>query len=149
MAESATHTRRFKSGMAGGGRLATTWTVALILLACAVFLGVDAVRIINKRTEVLAEADRDSSNLANSLILQAELTFRTADALLVAAVFSLEHGAFRSENRSTLKAWFVEEIRNSSQFATFLVIDQDGRMVINAEGKEDAADLSDREHFIY
>jgi signal transduction histidine kinase len=149
MVDPATHSQRSNRATTAGGGSAAKWVVTLIVLACAVFVGVDAFRIINKRAEVLADADRESSNLASSLILQAELIFRTADALLVAAVFSLEHGGFQPENRSSLKAWFAEEIRHSSQFVTFVVIDRDGKLIISGEGKNDPADLSDREHFIY
>jgi signal transduction histidine kinase/ActR/RegA family two-component response regulator len=128
---------------------ATKWIAALIAIACAAFIGVEISRIFNQRAEVLAEAHKDTANLTSSLLQQAELTFRTADALLIDAVYELENGAFGPDRQRHLKAVFVEQMKHSSQFVAFSVIDRSGALQIIASGSEEMVNLADREHFIY
>ncbi len=90
---------------------ATTWTTALIVLACVAYVSVEAFHIVQHRTYVLADGEKDNANLANSLMQQAELTFRTADALLLSTVFRLENRPFPIEKRELSSALFAEQIR--------------------------------------
>jgi PAS domain S-box-containing protein len=149
MVEPANHIRQSKSATTAGGRFATISMVALIVLACAAFVGVDAYRIISKRAEMLAEAQRDSSNLTSSLIQHAELTFRTADALLIVAVYELEHRPFGPEERRHLNAVFTEEVKHSSQFVSFAVIDDHGMLSASTVGGDGTKIAADREYFIH
>ena len=128
---------------------ATTWTTALIALACVAYVSVEAFHIVQHRTYVLADGEKDNANLANSLMQQAELTFRTADALLLSTVFRLENRPFPTEERELSSAVFAEQIRQSPQLATMGVIDADGIMVASALELPPGANFSDREYFIH
>jgi signal transduction histidine kinase/ActR/RegA family two-component response regulator len=134
-----------------GGRwvFATTWTTALIALACVAYVGVEAFHIVQHRTYVLADGEKDNANLANSLMQQAELTFRTADALLLSTVLRLEKRPFPTEERELSSALFAEQIRQSPQLATMGVIDADGIMVASALELPPGTKFSDREYFIH
>jgi signal transduction histidine kinase/CheY-like chemotaxis protein len=149
MSQTPSQAEQSEHGMNAGLASAATWTAALIAIACAAFIGLEASRIINDRADVWADNQKDTANLTSSLLQQAELTFRTADALLIAAVFSLEHDTFEREDQERLKALFVEEVQHSSQFVSFGVINRDGMMVLSSAGGEGLTNLSDREHFIY
>jgi hypothetical protein len=119
------------------------------------FVGLEASRIISERADIRADNQKNTANLTSSLLQHAELTFRTADALLIAAVFSLEHGAFEPEDQRRLKDLFVEEVQHSSQFVSLAVINRNGALVLTSVAGDDSAsgqgmsNLSDREHFIY
>ena len=104
------------------------WLIAgFIAVVCTALMGMQAFHIWNQRSEVLAGARKDNANLASSLIQQAELTFRTADALLIGIVERLEHENDLEENgRERLRNWFLQEIRESPQFAVFAVVKSDG-----------------------
>jgi len=128
---------------------ATTRTTALIVVACLAFIGVEALNIAQQRALALANGEKENLNLANSLMQQAELTFRTADALLLATVFRLEHGPLQSDGREIAKALFVEQINHSPQFASFAVIDSSGTMIISSADAPAGANFADREWFIH
>jgi diguanylate cyclase (GGDEF)-like protein/PAS domain S-box-containing protein len=138
--------RRFENGST---HILATWgIVGFIAAACAVLIGLETSRIISQRSEVLADSRKDTANLTSSLIQHAELTFRTADAILIGVVERLEHETLDAEARQRLKAWFAQELRQSSQFVGFAIIDSDGMMVVTSTGKE-PSNFSDREYFIY
>jgi signal transduction histidine kinase/ActR/RegA family two-component response regulator len=135
---------------AGGGWVsATTWTTALIVLTCVTFVGVEAIHIVQHRTFVLADGEKENVNLANSLMQQAELTFRTADALLVATVFRLENSPFSSEEQELSKALFAEQIQHTPQFSTIGIIDAGGTMVASALEIPPGTKFTDREYFLH
>ena len=133
----------------GSTRILATWGIAgFIAAACAVLVGLEISHILNQRSDILADSRKDQTNLTGSLIQHAELTFRTADAILIAAVERLEHEPSGAETRARLRAWFVEEVRLSSQFLAFSIIDSDGTMIVSSTGKEQGQ-FSDREYFTY
>jgi signal transduction histidine kinase/ActR/RegA family two-component response regulator len=135
---------------AGAGWLSATMAIAiLIVLAGAAFIGVEASRIIDQRAEVVAAAQKETSNLTSSLLQQAELTFRTADALLISAVDRLEHGSLTPEDHIRIKAWFSAEVRRSAQFVGFTVIDRNGSFLFSSAGEAGGANYRDREYFAY
>jgi signal transduction histidine kinase/ActR/RegA family two-component response regulator len=127
----------------------TSWTTVLIVLTCATFIGVEAFHIVKHRSFVLADGEKDNFNLADSLMQQAELTFRTADALLLATVFRLEKTPFSTEEQELSSALFSEQIRHSPQLATMGIIDAGGTMVASALELPPRTSFSDREYFIY
>lgn len=129
--------------------LATKWIAALIAIACLAFVGFQTSRILDHRAELWHDEQIDTANLTNSLIKHAELTVRTADALLIATVFGLEHGLFKEDNLHVLQTWFAEEVGDGKQFNTFMIIDHDGKLVVGSMGSGHSVDLSDRDHFIY
>lgn len=128
---------------------AITWTTALIALTCVAFVGVETIHIVQQRSLVLTDGEKDNVNLADSLLQQAELTFRTADALLLATVFRLENSPFSGEERELSRALFVEQIEHSPQFAVFGIIDAGGTMVVSALELPPGANFSDREYFLH
>jgi diguanylate cyclase (GGDEF)-like protein/PAS domain S-box-containing protein len=139
--------RRFENGST---HILATWgIVGFIAAACAVLIGFETSRVIGQRSEVLADSRKDTANLTSSLIQHAELTFRTADAILIGMVDRLEHEAIGPEARQRLKAWFLQEVRHSSQFVSFAVIDNEGEMIASSVAGKEVANFSDREYFIY
>ena len=129
--------------------LATRGIAWFVVLACTVVLGLEASRIISQRSDVIADARRDTANLAGSLIQHAELTFRAADAVLIGVVERMEHGTPDATERERLRAWFVREVNNSSQFTAFGVLDEHGTMIVNMLGENAPTQFADREYFIY
>ena len=77
------------------------------------------------------------------------MTFRTADALLLGIVERLEHETLGPETRQRLKAWFVQEVRHSAQFTSFLVVDSDGKLIVGSDDQKVPGNFSDREFFTY
>jgi hypothetical protein len=127
----------------------TTWTTALIVFTCVAFVGVEAIHIVQQRTFVLADGEKNNVHLVDSLMQQAELTFRTADALLVATVFRLENSPFSSEEQELSRGLFAEQIQLNSQFSTIGIIDAGGQMVSSAVELPAGANFSDREYFLH
>jgi len=126
---------------------ASMGTAALIVLACVAFAGIETSRIMQQRAQVYADGERDTTNLTSSLLQHAELTFRTADAILIAAVHDIEGGALENARQAGLKAMLAEEVNHTSLFVSFSVIDRNGVMLIHT-GREDVlATFSDREFF--
>jgi diguanylate cyclase (GGDEF)-like protein/PAS domain S-box-containing protein len=134
----------------GSTRILATWGIAVfIAIACAVLIGLEISHIITQRSDVLARSRKNTANLASSLIQHAELTFGTADALLIGVVERLEHETLDSADRQRFKAWFAEEVHHSSQFINFMVIDSDGALVVNAIGDVARGQFFDRDYFIH
>lgn len=123
--------------------------IALIGLVCAVFIGVETSRLINLRSETLAVGEKETKNLTGSLVQQADLTFRIADAILIAAVDRLERSPPINDDLKNMRAWLAEEERNSSQFVSFLVMDSTGTTLMGTSSEAGPASFSDREYFKY
>ena len=127
-----------------------TWGVAwFVALACTVLIGLEAYRVTARRSMIIADERKATANLASSLIQHAELTFRTADAILIGGVERLEQEKLDAAQRERLKAWFAREVKTSTQFVAFGVIDENGTMVVNLFGEDDRAHFADREYFLY
>jgi diguanylate cyclase (GGDEF)-like protein/PAS domain S-box-containing protein len=140
-----------KSGTPGGGstHILATWGITgFIAVACALLIGLETSYTLNQRSDILADGRKDNTNLTGSLIQHAELTFRTADAILIGAVERLEHENLDLKARQRLQAWFVQEVRLSSQFIGFSIIDSDGEMIVGSTGKE-PGQFPDCDYFIY
>jgi diguanylate cyclase (GGDEF)-like protein/PAS domain S-box-containing protein len=141
-----------KAKRSGGGtaHLLATWGIAwFVALACTVLIGLEVSRVVVQRSQVIANARLQTANLTRSLTQHAELTFRTADAILIGAVERLENERLDSEARERLKAWFAREVKNSAQFTAFGVLDEHGTMVVNLLGENAPAQFADREYFLY
>jgi len=124
--------------------------VGFVFVVCALLLGLETSHILSRRADIMASGRKDTANLASSLVQHAELTFRTADAVLLGAVARLDQDhALGPEGRQRLRNWFLQEVRNSSQFTGFAVIGSDGSMVVSSAGDNGPANLSDRDYFIY
>jgi len=143
---------RMRAGRAksGASHLLATWGIAgFVALACTALIGLEAARVMELRSEILANGRQNTTNLTSSLIQHAELTFRTADALLIGTVERLEHDTMNAEGRARLKARFLQELRHSSQFVSFSVINSGGMMSVNSFNAPEDSQFSDREYFIY
>jgi diguanylate cyclase (GGDEF)-like protein/PAS domain S-box-containing protein len=127
-----------------------TWGIAgFVALACAAVIGLESSRIVTQRADVIADARLDTANLTSSLIQHAELTFQTADAILISIVERLEHETPNAAERPRLKALFAREVSHSPQFISFAVVDSDGAMIVSTFGETRAGQFSDREYFAY
>jgi diguanylate cyclase (GGDEF)-like protein len=134
----------------GSTHILATWgIVGFMAAACAALIGLETSHVINQRSEALAASRKVTANLTSSLIQHAELTFRTADALLISLVERLEHQEIDSEAVERLKAWFAQEVRHSSQFVNFSVIDDTGIMVTGTFDAKEPIRFSDREYLTY
>jgi diguanylate cyclase (GGDEF)-like protein len=134
----------------GSTRILATWGIAgFIAIACTVLIGLATSHIISQRSEILADSREETANLTSSLIQHAELTFRTADAILIALVERLEHQDIDSKAVERLKAWFVQELRHSSQFVNFTVVDDNGMMIASTFDAKGRNRFSDREYLTY
>jgi diguanylate cyclase (GGDEF)-like protein len=134
----------------GSSHILATWGIAgFIAATCAVLIGLETSNIIDQRFAVLAESRKETANLTSSLIQHAELTFGTADAILIGVVDRLEHESIGPETGERLKAWFIREVRRSTQFVSFAVVDSEGAMIASTYGEKAPTQFSDREYFIY
>jgi diguanylate cyclase (GGDEF)-like protein/PAS domain S-box-containing protein len=134
----------------GSPHIPATWgIVGFIAVACAILIGLESFRIVHQRSEVLANSRMDTTNITKSLTQHAELTFRTADAILIGVVERLEHETIDPEMRQQLKSWFLQEVRHSSQFVSFAVIDSEGALIVDSLAVKEPVNFPDREWFIF
>jgi diguanylate cyclase (GGDEF)-like protein len=123
--------------------------VAVVAFAGIGLLGLLLWQIAGQRADVLEAGRQQTANLASSLIQHAELTFQTADAILIGMVERFEHDAIDPNGRQRLDAWLSQEARRSSQFASFLIVDSDGAIVAGSVAYKASTNISDREYFAY
>jgi diguanylate cyclase (GGDEF)-like protein/PAS domain S-box-containing protein len=134
----------------GATHLFATWGIAgFVAFACVALVGLETSRVVAQRSEVVAGARIDTTNLTHSLIQQAELIFRSADAILTGMVERLEHGELTLDKRERLRTWLLKELQLSPQFASFAITDQTGKILLSTVGETDAPQLTEREYFIY
>lgn len=122
---------------------------ALIALACAAFVAVEVSRAVRLREAIFTDGKKDTVNLTSSLLQHAELTFRTADALLTGTVSSLEHRPPDRDDRRRLKAWFIDELKRMPQLVNLLVVDQEGTLLVSSIAEEGTVNYADRDFFAY
>ena len=134
----------------GATHLFATWGLAgFVALACVGLIGLEVFRIINQRSEVVDDTRRDTVNLTGSLIQHAELTFRTADAILIGAVERLEQEGDSPRIDERLKAWLQRELSQNSQFVSFAIIDDQGNQLVNTVTESvPSQSVRDRDYFI-
>jgi diguanylate cyclase (GGDEF)-like protein len=138
-----------RSGIGTAHILATRGIAWFVALACTVLVGLEVSRVVTQHSQVIADARKDTANLAGSLIQHAELTFRTADAILLGIVERLEGDALDTADRNRLRAWFGRQVQNSTQFVGFGIVDSSGTMIVNTFGATEQAKFGDRDYFIY
>ena len=142
--------RRSKFGKRISVALATWGLLGFIAIASLSILGLATFSIVEQRSAVIADGRKDTANLALSLTQHAELTFRTADALLTGIVERLEHdGDLGPVQLERLKLWFRQEVSQNSQFLSFAVVDSAGSMIVNSAADSAQTRFSDRDYFIY
>jgi diguanylate cyclase (GGDEF)-like protein len=124
-----------------------TATVVFVLAVCGAIVSLQVAHILDGRAKVLADGKRDTANLVKSLIQHADLTFRSADTLLLGVVERAEHGGTEtSAARETLTSWF-QQAAQIPQFQGFAVVDDRGMLIVSSLHKWSAADDSDRDYF--
>jgi diguanylate cyclase (GGDEF)-like protein/PAS domain S-box-containing protein len=133
---------------------AATWAFpGFIAFVGFALLGLAISHAVTDRGMIIADAKKDTANLASSLLQHAELTVRTADALLIAVVDRLEREGLGPAELERLRGWFVKEVHQSTQFVSFAVIDSEGKMVLTSAGggARDGVPkrVEDRDYFIY
>jgi diguanylate cyclase (GGDEF)-like protein/PAS domain S-box-containing protein len=129
--------------------LATRGIAWFVALACTVLIGLEVSRVITQHSEVLADSRKETANLTSSLLQHAELTFRTADAILVGVVERLENEPLNATMHERLKAWFGREVQSSTQFVGFGIVDSSGMMIVNTFDTKEQAKCNDRDYFLY
>ncbi len=134
----------------GATHLFATWGLAgFVALACAGLVGLEISRVVNQRSEVVEGARLDVVNLTGSLIQHAELTFGTADAILIGIEERMERVAWSPEFLERMRAWFAKELQNSEQFLSFAAIGDNGELIVSSHGENEPLNFSDRDYFIY
>ena len=82
---------RLGTAAVGTGSIPVSRIMAgFVFLICIALIGIEAVKLFNERGKVLADARKDTANLASSLAQHADLTFKSADTLLVSIVQRLD-----------------------------------------------------------
>jgi diguanylate cyclase (GGDEF)-like protein/PAS domain S-box-containing protein len=138
-----------RSGSSAVHLLATWGIASFVALACALLVGLEVSHVISQRSEVIDNTRLQTANLTSSLIQHAELTFRTADAILIGVVERLENEPLDEAGRKRLQAWFTREVKNSSQFVAFGVLDEHGTLVAKLLGEDSPSQFAGRDYFIY
>jgi diguanylate cyclase (GGDEF)-like protein/PAS domain S-box-containing protein len=142
-------TKARRLGSSTAHTVATRGIAWFVALACTVLIGMEVSRVISQHSEVIADARKDTANLTSSLIQHAELTFRTADAVLIGVVERLESEKLDEPARDRLKAWFEREVNNSAQFTAFGVLDNNGTMIVSLFGEKTTSEFAERDYFVY
>jgi diguanylate cyclase (GGDEF)-like protein len=138
-----------RSGIGTAHLLATRGIAWFVALACTVLVGLEVSRGVTQHSQVIADARKDTANLTGSLIQHAELTFRTADAILLGIVERLEGDALDTADRNRLRASFGRQVQNSTLFVGFGIVDSSGAMIVNTFGAKEQAKFGDRDYFLY
>jgi diguanylate cyclase (GGDEF)-like protein/PAS domain S-box-containing protein len=141
---------KWQGAESGATHLFATWGLAgFVALACAGLIGLEVSRVISQRSQLIEDGQRDTANLTSSLIQHAELTFRTADAVLIGAVERLEQEGNSPGLHERLKAWLQRELSQSSQFVSFAIIDRQGNQLVNTVSETIPQQaVADREYFV-
>ncbi|WP_186294382.1 bifunctional diguanylate cyclase/phosphodiesterase [Bradyrhizobium guangdongense] len=127
-----------------------TWSLlAFTAIVGLAVLGLAIVNIVVQRATILSDGKADTANLARSLKQHAELTFRTADAILTAFIERLERDDFDSTGRARLKALFRQEVNQTSQFVSFAVVDANGSLILSSASDDVSQQVSDRDYFAF
>lgn len=142
-------TKRSMTQTGRWGLSATQWTTALILVAGLAFIAVEILHGAQQRRDFLEDGVKDNANLASSLLQQAELTFRTADALLLGTVYRLEHSPFSKEESELVRAMFAEQVQRAPQFVSFVVMDSNGAVMASSAEFSPGANFGQREYFYH
>ena len=141
---------QFWKGGSGWRPTVATATLGFVLIVCCVTAGLETSRILEQRSQAFVGGIRDNENLLKSLMRHAELTFRTADALLTSVVERLEHGDLAAAGgQERIASWFQNEVEQNPELRGFAVIDQQGTLIVSSQRDWRSFDDSDREYFQY
>jgi diguanylate cyclase (GGDEF)-like protein/PAS domain S-box-containing protein len=97
--------------------------IPLVLLFCAILIALDVTYIWRLRTRDLAEAEKETANLAQSLGQQAEDTMRTADLTLIGSAQRLEIDGTSPDTLEKLRQIMMARLAAFPVLANFVVAD--------------------------
>src|ERR1700683_3572587 len=104
--------------------------IPLVLLFCAILIALDVTYIWRLRTRDLAEARKETANLAQSLGQQAEDTMRTADISILGLVQRLEIDGTGPDTLEKLRQIMMVRLVTFPALASFVVADAAGKCLI-------------------
>jgi diguanylate cyclase (GGDEF)-like protein/PAS domain S-box-containing protein len=104
--------------------------IPLVLLFCAILIALDLYHSWGLRAQILAEARKETANLAQSLGQQAEDTMRTADLSLISAAQRLEIDGTGPDTLKGLRQIIMARLTAFPALASFVVVDADGKCLI-------------------
>jgi L-cystine uptake protein TcyP (sodium:dicarboxylate symporter family) len=99
-----------RSALAARVSIATA-TLAFLIAVFGAIVGLETAHVLDERAKALEVGKRDTANLVKSLIQHADLTFRTADAVLLGIVEQSEHDGLEAKaGRERLTSWFQQAV---------------------------------------
>jgi two-component system, sensor histidine kinase and response regulator len=104
--------------------------IPLVLLFCAILIALDGYHSWVLRARDLAEARKETANLAQSLGQQAEDTMRTADLTLVGSVQRLEIDGTSPDTLEKLRQIMMARLAAFPVLANFVVADAAGKCLM-------------------
>lgn len=104
--------------------------IPFVLLVCATLIALDVSHVWGQRAEDLAEARKETANLALSLGQQAEDTVRTGDIAILGLVQRLEIDGAGPETLAKLRQIMMARLNAFPTFASFVIADATGKCLI-------------------
>jgi diguanylate cyclase (GGDEF)-like protein len=136
-----------RSALAARVSIATA-TLAFLIAVFGAIVGLETAHVLDERAKALEVGKRDTANLVKSLIQHADLTFRTADAVLLGIVEQSEHDGLEAKaGRERLTSWFQQAVSQISLFEAFAVVDDRGFLIVSTRRQWPAVDNSDQDYF--
>jgi diguanylate cyclase (GGDEF)-like protein/PAS domain S-box-containing protein len=131
MSPIASHSRTHRLRQWAGRRFALRLgIIPLVLLFCAILIALDVTYIWRLRARDLAEAAKETANLAQSLGQQAEDTVRTADLTLIGAAQRLEIDGTGPDTLEKLRQIMMARLVAFPALANFVVTDAAGKCLM-------------------
>ncbi|GGF48564.1 hypothetical protein GCM10011611_63710 [Aliidongia dinghuensis] len=125
-----------------------TASIGFVLLVCLSLLGVDAWRTYVGRIEALDEAQKDTTNVARSIMHDAEETFDAADLVLEDVAERLEVDGTGPAAMERLHRFLMAHVAVQPRFRGIFVYDEHGNWLTNSlPATPSGVNNSDREYF--
>jgi|HubBroStandDraft_6_1064221.scaffolds.fasta_scaffold31695_3 diguanylate cyclase (GGDEF)-like protein/PAS domain S-box-containing protein len=104
--------------------------IPLVIVVCTILIMLDGYHSWGLRTQDLAEAGKETANLAESLGQQAEDTMRTADMSIIGSVQRLEIDGTGSNTLEKLRQIMVARLAAFPALASFVIADAAGKCLM-------------------
>ncbi|MGJ7914776.1 diguanylate cyclase [Massilia sp. LXY-6] len=124
-------------------------SIALLAACCALLAGIHGWSLWTARQDQLAETAASTANMARALAVQAETSFKVADAILAETVERVEQDGTAGAAGERLHARFVHIAAHSAEVHGLFVYDADGGWLVTALPNPVRANNVDREYFRY
>jgi len=123
-------------------------TLLLFALIAAVVVVVEVWRTVEQYHEAMAEGRRDVENIVKSVAQQAELTFRSTDAVLLSLQDQVMNQDYISaEGIERIQKWMTNELMRLPHLSALSVADAGGRLMISSETQNARINIADRDFF--